>query len=226
MRCWQIALMLLSASSIKAQTGSWNILDAKIKVNKNWSVFTEAQLRSLNFYDAFYYYELKGGATFQLSKNVSVTGGLGTYQTYSPGGNFKTPELNNEFRTWLQLDMAQEIKRLRIEHRYRIEQQWASDGFHNRFRYRLNATLPIAKKNIAPKTFYVNSSEEVFFTTNSPYFIKNRFFAGCGYVFTKLFTCQSGYMQQFDILTTDKIRKGFFQVSFLFELKWKDNVEK
>ncbi|MGH2566193.1 MAG: DUF2490 domain-containing protein, partial [Ginsengibacter sp.] len=196
MRLRLLVLVYFFSTNLIAQTGSWNIISVKLKINEKWSVFTEAQLRSLSFYDELFYYELKGGASYKLSKNISVTGGLGIYETYSPGGNFKNPKVNDEFRTWLQLDMTQDIKRLMIEHRYRVEQQWTSNGFHHRFRYRLNATLPIAKGNIEPKTFYLNSSEEVFFTNNSPYFIKNRFFAGCGYVFTQLFTCQTGYMQQ------------------------------
>ena len=41
--------------------GSWNILNAKFNINEKWSVFGEAQLRSLEFYDRFHYYEYKGG---------------------------------------------------------------------------------------------------------------------------------------------------------------------
>lgn len=39
--------------------GSWNILNLKYNVNDKWSVFGEAQLRSLKFYTNFHYYEYK-----------------------------------------------------------------------------------------------------------------------------------------------------------------------
>lgn len=203
-----------------------SLINTKIKLNDNWSLFTEVQLRSMSFYDDFSYYELKGGANLKLSKNISLTAGLGTYQTFLPTGNFRTPKVNDEFRTWLQLNMNQNEKRLKLDHRYRVEQRWTSDGFRHRFRYRLNASLPISKKTIVPGTFFLNSSNELFFTTRAPYFIRNRFFAGCGYVFTETFSCQTGYMKQTDFSTSDKTKKGYIHISLLFNLDWNSKPDK
>lgn len=49
----------------EAQTfemGSWNLVNLKYNFNTNWSAFSEAQLRSLKFYNHFHYYEYKGGS--------------------------------------------------------------------------------------------------------------------------------------------------------------------
>lgn len=224
MRLKLFAVFLFVTTTIVAQTGSWNILNAKLEVNEKWSLFGEAQIRSLRFYDDFHYYELKGGATFQFSKTFSLTGGIGIFDTYSPGGNFNTPMLNDEVRTWLQLNMTQNEKKLKFEHRYRAEQRWTSDGFRNRFRYRLNITLPLAKKRVEPKTFYLNASDEIFFTDRPPYFERNRFFLGGGYEFSEFFTLQTGWMRQFDYRTTDEIGKNFFQLSLLFTLQWRNRT--
>lgn len=220
-RLGQFVIILLSSSSIKAQTGSWTVVNAEMKLTDKWNAFTEAQLRSSDFYNNFFYYEIKGGVGFQLSKKVSVLGGLGIYQTYSPVGNFKHPKVNDEFRTWLQASLGQNIKRLKLEHRIRAEQRWTSSGFRHRFRYRLNTTLPLNNLRLVPKTVYLNSSDEVYFTTRSPHFIRNRFFIGCGYVFTESFTLQAGYVRQLDITSSDKLDKGYFQSSFLFDLDLK-----
>jgi hypothetical protein len=212
-------LLLLIPLCTKAQLGSWNILNAKLELNSKWNVFGEAQIRSLKFYDDYHYYELKAGATYQFSKTFSLTAGGGMYDTYAAGGNFKTPMANDEFRSWLQLTMTQVEKRLKFEHRYRAEQRWTSNGYRNRFRYRLSATLPLKKKKIEPKTFYLNASDEIFFTNKAPYFERNRLFLGGGYRFSNFFTLQTGWLSQFDYRINDESGRNFFQLSFLLDFK-------
>mgnify|MGYP000663078923 CR=1 FL=1 len=68
--------------------GSWNILNLKYSYNEKTSIFGEAQLRSLAFYNQFHYYEYKGGIYYKVYKNVELTIGAGSYQTYKEGGNF------------------------------------------------------------------------------------------------------------------------------------------
>ena len=83
--------ILLSIKTLSAQTddlGSWNIVNLKYTSNENWSVFGEAQLRSLKFYHNFHYYEYKGGINYKVQKNVQLTLGAGSYQTYREGGGF------------------------------------------------------------------------------------------------------------------------------------------
>lgn len=202
------------------QTGSWNILNGKLEINQRWNLFAEAQLRSLRYYDDFHYYELKGGATYQFSKTLNLSAGFGIFDTYAPGGNFKTPMVNDEFRSWLQVGMTQYEKRLKFDHRYRAEQRWTSNGFRNRFRYRLNTVLPLKKMKVEPRTFYLNASNEIFFTNRAPYFERNRVFLGGGYEFSESFTFQLGYLHQFDYRINDETGKNFVQLSFLFDVNW------
>lgn len=215
-----LILATLFSFQSPGQTGSWNILNGKLEINQRWNIFAEAQLRSLRYYDDFHYYELKAGATYQFSKSFSLSGGFGIYDTYSPGGNFKSPMVNDEIRSWLQLSMTQYEKRLKFDHRYRAEQRWTSNGFRNRFRYRLNAVLPLRKKKVEPRTFYLNASNELFFTNRAPYFERNRVFVGGGYEFSESFTFQLGYLNQFDYRINDETGKNFIQLSFLFDFNW------
>ncbi len=216
-----ISFLLLICSIATGQTGSWNIINTKLDLNDRWNLFGEAQLRSLRFYQDFHYYELKAGGSFSISKNFSLTTGFGIFDTYSPGGNFKSPQVNDEFRTWLQLNMSLYERRLKFEHRYRAEQRWTSDGFRNRFRYRFSSVYPINSKKIEPGTFYLNISDELFFTNRAPYFERNRFFVGAGHEFSELFSLQLGYMSQFDYRINDETGRNFLQLSFLFELEAK-----
>ena len=221
MRYIHFLIFLFSVQFVTAQTGSWNILNAKLDLNQQWNLFGELQLRSLRFYDDFHYYEIKGGASYNISKSSNLSAGFGIFDTYSPGGNFNKPMANDEWRTWIQYSIRQYEKRLKLEHRYRAEQRWTSNGFRNRFRYRLNTVLPLNNKKVEPGTFYVSASNEIFFTNRAPYFERNRVFLGTGYEFSPLFTLQAGYLHQFDYRINDETGRNFLQVSLLFELQWK-----
>lgn len=192
-------------------------MNVKTNLNSKWSVFGEAQLRSLRFYNHFHYYEYKGGVGYNISNQFSVVAGLGNYDTYREGGNFKTPMVNDEFRTWLQVSMKQNVNRVKFEHRYRAEQRWTINGFRNRFRYRLQTVIPVNKRKLEKGTFYTVAWDEIFLTNRAPYFERNRFFIGAGYELNDNLALQSGFLNQFDYNLNDETGRNFFQVSFLYE---------
>jgi len=214
-----IALVIINHavfSQEKNDLGSWNIVNVTMKVNPKWSFFTEGQLRSLSFYDDFHYYELKLGATYKIKPNFSVTGGIGDYNTYSEGGNFLKPIQNNEIRTWAQVNLKNPFDYIIFEHRYRAEQRFTSNGYRNRFRYRLSAVVPLQGKKIEPKTFYVSVWNELFFTDKEPYFERNRLFIGGGYEFSEQLAIQTGYIHQFDYKINDETGRDFFNIALLY----------
>ena len=87
-----VLFILISMADISVaqnlDLGSWNILNLKYNIDEKWSVFGEAQLRSLKFYDDFHYYEYKGGINYKAHKNATLSLGAGSYQTYKEGGSF------------------------------------------------------------------------------------------------------------------------------------------
>jgi hypothetical protein len=225
----KISLILLAVSLSTANSfgqedssglGSWNIANARLQISKKWSAWGELQLRSLQFYNQFHYHETKGGFQYNLGEASSVLVGFGRYVTYSPGGNFKSPVKNDELRTWLQVSMGNRFGRLRVEHRYRIEQRWTSEGYRNRFRYRINLLMPLNKPNVVAGTWYATTWNEIFLTNLQPHFERNRFFIGLGYEVTDPFTIQVGFLNQYDYeLAIAPLTKNFFQLSFLFDIK-------
>ncbi len=198
--------------------GSWNILNVKYKINEKWSVFGEAQIRSLKFYTNFHYHEYKGAVSFKAHKNVTLTIGAGDYDTYKEGGNFLRPKNNSEFRLWPQISFIQPIGNLNMEHRYRAEFRFASNGFKNRFRYRLGATYPFGNNKSGFKPYQINVSNEIFFTDKEPYFERNRILVSVGYRITKQTTFQLGYLHQFDYKINDETGRDFLQIGFYVEL--------
>lgn len=205
--------------------GSWNIINITMGVNDKWKIFIEGQLRSLSFYNEFHYYEFKTGATYKLNNNFSLTSGFGTYNTYSAGGNFETPMQQKEIRTWLQFNNKQSLEYFTIDHRYRAEQRFTSNGYRNRFRYRLGATIPLNNKKIMPKTWYLNLWNELFFTDKKSFFERNRASLGLGYELNQNLAIQTGYIYQFDYKINDETGRDFFNIALLynFDLKQKDD---
>ena len=206
--------------------GSWNILNLKYKVNEKWSVMAETQLRSLKFYDHFHYYEAKALANYNVNKNLKLTLGAGTYQTYKEGGNFVLPKNNNEFRIWPQCILNQNIGVFTIEQRYRAEFRYTSNGYKNRFRYRFGLIYPFGKKegkNIKPFQFGV--SNELFFTDNEPYFERNRLLFNLNYKLTKTVLFQIGFMHQFDYKINDETGRDVFLIGFYYEIIKKNDTK-
>ena len=217
-------LHVLQAQSDLDHLGTWNILNVRLKLTQRWSLFAEPQLRSLRFYDHFHYYEIKGGVQFNLNPNFSFLAGFGDYHTYQEGGNFVEPQLNDEFRSWLQITMSQQLHRFKFEHRYRAEQRWPSSGYRNRFRYRLNAVFALGDKKLTPGDWYLTASDEIFFTDRAPYFERNRFFMGAGYLVSDRLTLQACWMKQFDYRINDETGRNFLQISVLTEFSVKRDL--
>lgn len=201
--------------------GSWNILNAKFNLNEKWSVFGEAQLRSLEFYDRFHYYEYKGGVNYKVLSNVVLTIGAGDYNTYKEGGNFFLPMNNDEFRLWPQIALIQSIGKLKIEQRYRVELRFTSIGYRSRYRYRLGISYPLGKEVNGFKPFQLVVSDELFFTDTEPYFERNRLLFSFSYRVTKTTSIQLGYLTQFDYKINDETGRDFLQVGLFFDLSRK-----
>ena len=193
-----LSICFLTSTAQTVNIGSWNILNIKYTQSEQWSLFAEAQLRSLRFYDDFHYYEYKGGINYKAWKNVTLTLGAGSYQTYAEGGDFVMPKNNDEFRLWPQITLYQSIGKIKIEQRYRAEQRFTSNGYRNRFRYRLGASYSFGKERSGYKPYQISASNEIFFTDNEPYFERNRALVALNRKTSKYTTIQVGYLKQFD----------------------------
>jgi hypothetical protein len=216
-----IAVLCMIGNNIFGQSndlGSWNILNVKYSLNNKWSAFGEGQLRSLKFYNDFHYYEFKGGIDYKANNNLKFALGAGSYQTYKEGGDFVLPKNNNELRIWPQVVLSQTVGKINIEQRYRTEFRFTSNGYRNRFRYRLALSYPFGKEKERYKPFQVGISNEIFFTDKEPYFERNRFLVAFSYKPSKRTTIQIGYLKQFDYKINDETGRDFLQIGYFIEL--------
>lgn len=219
-----IITLCFSINTLTAQTfdlGCWNILNVKYNIDEEWSFFGEGQLRSLKLYSNFHYYEYKGGVNYKVNKDVKLTIGAGSYQTYKEGGDFVLPKNNDEFRIWPQVILFQSIGKLKIEQRYRAEYRFTSNGYRNRFRYRLGVSYPFGKERNEYKPFQISASNEIFFKGKEPYFERNRMLLAFNFKPSKATTIQIGYLHQFDYKINDETGRDFFQIGCFIELSRK-----
>jgi Protein of unknown function (DUF2490) len=217
-----IGAFLYGSCISSAQTpglGTWNVLTTRFNYNKQWHAFVELQLRSQQTYDDFNYHEVKGGIGYMITPSLSALVGTGRYVTYQVNDNFKTPFLVSENRLWQQIIWNQQFKGLRVEHRLRAEQRFTSNGYRNRFRYRLSAILPINTPTITTKTLFLNVSNEFHFNNEQVFYEQNRFYIGSGYNISPLISLQMGWIYRADYFSQNRAQyKNFWQTSLQFTL--------
>jgi hypothetical protein len=147
------------ATAQQSSLGSWNIFNIKQNINQKSSLFFEAQLRSLLFYDHFHYHEFKVGYQYQWFPNFRIGIGGGKYDTYREGGDFKRPMNSSEIRIWPQFIFIDEVGKIMVEQRYRVEARFLESGYRNRFRYRLGVLFALTNN----KKLQYTASNELFF---------------------------------------------------------------
>jgi len=217
-RVWVTGLFLCffcgKIAAQRADLGTWNIVQARHKINNRWGVFGEAQLRSLRLYNHFHYYEYKGGVEYWAHPNIRVALAAGSYQTYREGGDFVRPKNNDEFRIWPQITLTQPLGRWKIEQRYRAEFRFTSNGFRQRFRQRISAVYAFGPK----QKWQISGSNELFFTNREPYFERNRVALNLTYKFNNRVSAMLGYLHQFDYKINDETGRDFLQTGVYFDL--------
>ncbi|MBO9620707.1 MAG: DUF2490 domain-containing protein, partial [Niabella sp.] len=111
------------------------------KFAPKWIAYAELQARSIEKFRTVDYYEIKGGAGYNINDNNQAFAGIGRY------ANYKEKNLSQEeLRLWLQYTFSHYISRIDLDHRIRAEERFFHDpntGKKNstqRYRYRLSRT--------------------------------------------------------------------------------------
>lgn len=181
----------------KEHISSFNSLTVTYNFHPKWFLYAEGQMRGIEDYTYPDYYEIKGGVGYNLANHKPFVG-VGRYV------NYKDHQLSKEeIRVWLQDVLVFNKGMVKFENRLRGEQSWfyePSTGLsskRNRFRYRLNVSVPLNSKKMQPGTVFANVYDEVFFVTPmKPIFARNRVYGGFGYVVDEHVGLATGYLWQ------------------------------
>ena len=227
-----LLLVILTVCSFKVsaqnnKTGTWGIATVVMpgdSVHK-WGGYIELQTRANELFNQFFYTETKGGVSYDIANNYTALFGTGRYVT-KDFNNLAGPPTVQEFRMWEQLTINSFLDRIKLEHRYRAEQRWLNGIYRNRFRYRLNAVIPINHKKISPKTFFISIFDEVFFNNKAPHFERNRFSAAVGYQFDKSLSVQAGYLDQYNYSLSSAGAKNNLAITVMYRINRKNGKPK
>ena len=158
---------------------------------------------------------LRTGIGYNLTENnnnILLGYGYIKSQNYLPN---KTEKISsNEHRVFQQFINRQNIGRVFLQQRYRIEERFLKDDFQMRFRYFVGLNIPFGKKTMAPNTIYASAYNEIFINAQNSYFDRNRLYGAVGYVFTKYIKAEVGFMAQ----TLQAKNRNQFQIVFFNNL--------
>jgi len=156
-----------------------------------WGIHLEGQWRRANVVNTWQQLLLRPGVNFQLTKNVSLTGGYGYIDTYQYG-DFPAVAKFPEHRIFEQVLVNKRVGKLDFANRFRLEQRnigvMARDAagdykvdsyrYENRVRYQIRTTLPLA---LGDGKSYVALANEIKFNFGK-YVEKNVFDQNRAYV--------------------------------------------
>jgi hypothetical protein len=222
-KIFRIAILMLFISmpvfGQDSEVGNWFLYFGNQKIKDKWNWHNEVQYRNYNFAGDLQQLLLRTGFGYNLTENNNNIL-LGYAFIYSENYISDTDEKNgsNENRIYQQFITRQNFGRFFIQHRYRIEERFLPDDFKMRFRYFLSLNIPLNKKSMVDKAFYLSAYDEIFLNAESPVFDRNRLYGGLGYVINKNFRIEVGFMAQ----TTENSNRNQFQFILFNNIPFKN----
>lgn len=189
------------------------------RIHDNWSLYTEAQYRSHDMGQEIEQLLLRTAMNYHISKNSSLAAGYGFIGSYDLETDIESPT-TEEHRIFEQFIHKHFAPRIGFEHRVRVEQRFIGDTYKNRFRYRLFLTIPLGKKYMEPKTYFIGIYDELFINGEGKGFDRNRLYGAFGYQFNTSTNVQLGVLNQ----KLSNTNKWYLQVALLWnpDLRKKD----
>jgi hypothetical protein len=179
-----------------SDVGNWMIYFGNQAINNKWSWWNEVQYRNYNLVGDLEQLNFRTGLGYNLSENNNQL--LFGYAFIRSENYVSSNQKNsvNEHRLYQQFITRQQFGRVFIQHRYRIEERFLPNDFDVRFRYFTGLNVPINQKTMAKKALYLSAYNEVFINTEKPIYDRNRIYGAIGYVFSKHWRTEAGFMRQ------------------------------
>ncbi len=212
MRLLAIAFILLQFSTAEGQvrtharnTNAWLMYFGNHKFSNTLGLHAEVQWRRNDFFADNQQLLLRTGFDFYARRDVRFTLGYAFVETH-PYGEFAVPQAFPEHRIWQQVLVPHDLGRIKLAHRYRLEQRMignASTGrfedgrYENRGRYMAKATMDVSRGGnpvfvALYNEVFVNFGDDVAYNL----FDQNRLYAALGYTIVPVLKLELGYLYQ------------------------------
>lgn len=203
------ATVLSSISSVAqstrdhtSNTHAWIMYFGNHKVSERFGIHVEVQIRRHELFSEWQQLLLRTGLDYYLKDNSRFTLGYCFVETDSYG-EFGVPNAFPEHRIWQQFFSGHSIGKVRLTHRYRLEQRMignASTGrfengrYENRFRYMVKATRPLSEKVFIAfyNEVFLNAGRDVAYNI----FDQNRLYGALGFNLSGSLKLELGYLYQ------------------------------
>lgn len=205
------ALQLLGHSALaqtRTQTNNshlWLMYFGNHKLSERIGVHAEVQWRRHEFMSANQQLLLRTGIDYYTKSNNRFTLGYAYVETY-PYGEFKVANRFPEHRIWQQFLTTQAIGKLKLSHRYRLEQRMIGNAatgefkggrYENRFRYMAKATFNLTGGDrpvfaAIYDEIFINFGKEVAYNI----FDQNRLYGAIGFTLSPYVKLEAGYLYQ------------------------------
>jgi hypothetical protein len=204
----------------KSEVGNWIIYFGNQKINKNLNFHNEIQYRNYNFIGDNNQLLVRTGIGYNLTENNNnILLGYGFINTKRYVSNSDEKVETNEHRIFQQFITKQNLGRIFLQHRYRIEERFLPNDFQIRFRYFLAVNIPITKKTMEKNTLYLSTYNEIFLNAVKPIFDRNRLYGAIGYVINKNIKIEGGFMAQ----TLENSNRNQFQIVLFNNIPFNNN---
>lgn len=215
-RIFYFICIVFISNNIKGQNtaenelGNWLMYFGTHKISEKYSLHYETQLRNYEIISNFNQLLPRVGLNYHIDDNSIVTAGYAFIPTQNEFDKGWGEEMVTENRIWEQFILRNAINRIKIRHRYRLEQRWIkkddviqisnntslsefSTSYKNRARYMLSVKFPISKNEESP--LFISLYDEIFLNISNNPFDQNRLFTALGYQVNKQMNIQVGYLR-------------------------------
>lgn len=127
--------------------GYYNTLD----LNSKWSIISDVQIRTNNWQENLSQSLIRSGLSYKLTERLNITNGF-AYFNYFINNSIG----RNEYRPWQEFGFNDKIWKLKISHRYRLEERINQKqknttptdeyNFNFRVRYKIDLRYPLKKE--------------------------------------------------------------------------------
>jgi hypothetical protein len=218
-RIFYLICIVFISNNVKGQNpeenelGNWLMYFGTHKISEKYSLHYETQLRNYEVISNFNQLLPRVGLNYHIDESSIVTAGYAFIPTQNEFDKGWGKEMVTENRIWEQFILRNSINRVKIRHRYRLEQRWVKAGdittYKNRARYMLSVKLPISKNEESP--LFISLYDEIFLNISDNPFDQNRLFAALGYQVNKQMNIQLGYLRhRSGSLDLDRLQLALF----------------
>lgn len=211
--CFTFVSNNIKGQNIEENFGSWLMYFGTHKLSDNYSLHYETQLRNYEILSNFNQLLPRVGLNYHIDKNTSITAGYAFIPTQNKFDKGWGEKIVTENRIWQQFILKNVVGRIKIRHRYRLEQRWIKNEaltyYKNRARYMLSLKIPISKNEESP--LFISLYDEIFLNISNTPFDQNRLFAALGYQVNKQMNFQLGYLRhRSGILNLNRLQIAVF----------------